>query len=147
MMDISPLDKIYRKSLSKGVAACLGMAASTAIIFFGHPIWGGVTAIGMLVIVSFIVSGLDPLHPLTWFPPALFLYSIAYPVLVFLGEAPPANQLKDTLVLEWIALITFILFMGRPNRPREIQPKQAMGSIRAAEGRSTPGGKVGGKRS
>ncbi|WP_158232319.1 O-antigen polymerase [Sporosarcina sp. P1] len=93
---------------------CFGVVISLISFIFGHDVWGGVSALAILVIVAIYRANLNLIHPLTWFPSIFFLYSIAYPVLVELGEYPPTNFLKETLFLEWIALLTFILVFGKP---------------------------------
>jgi oligosaccharide repeat unit polymerase len=52
------------------------------------------------------------MNPLTWFTPFIFLYSIAYPVLIIIEDRPYVPLLKETLFIEWVALLTFILVFG-----------------------------------
>lgn len=51
------------------------IAISILLMVVGLGIWGGILALGVLVVISWIISNFEPMHPLTWFPPIFFLYS------------------------------------------------------------------------
>ncbi|MFD0961664.1 O-antigen polymerase [Paenibacillus chungangensis] len=58
----------------------------------------------------------DLLHPFTWFVPLYMLYSISYPLLVHMGEAPDNGYTFQVISLEWFALIAFIITIGPKKR-------------------------------
>lgn len=82
---------------------------------WGPHLWGGIVGMTLLVLISFLVSKLDILHPLTWFSPVFYLYSISAPLLVAIGETAYINYDK-TLFIEWIALFVFIVLIGKPKK-------------------------------
>ncbi|MEB6202171.1 oligosaccharide repeat unit polymerase [Mammaliicoccus fleurettii] len=89
------------------------IAISILLMVVGLGIWGGILALGVLVVISWIISNFEPMHPLTWFPPIFFLYSISYPLLVTLGELPNRYDKNiETLIITWLALFTFIVVMS-----------------------------------
>ncbi|MCZ8537257.1 oligosaccharide repeat unit polymerase [Paenisporosarcina quisquiliarum] len=89
---------------------------------FGNNIWGGVIALAILVLLALYLSKLDIVHPLTWYSTTYFLYCVAYPILVAMGEISYDLDLKKTLYLEWIGLLTFIIVIGTPKK-REYSAK------------------------
>lgn len=96
--------------------------ASTLFTFFGHEIWGGIIGLFILVLLSLFLSKLNLTHPLTWFTPTFFLYAISYPILVGLEEYQNRGMNEKTLMLEWVALLTFMIFIGIPkNTIKEIE--------------------------
>lgn len=92
-------------------------AISILMMAVGEGIWGGILALGTLVIISWIISELELMHPLTWFPPIFFLYSISYPLLVTLGNLPDRyGNNVETLIITWLALFTFVAVMSVSNK-------------------------------
>ncbi|WP_020006222.1 O-antigen polymerase [Salinicoccus albus] len=94
-------------------------AVSILLMTVGEGIWGGILALGTLVIISWIISKFELMHPLTWFPPIFFLYSISYPLLVTLGELPNTYDKNiEVLFIQWIALATFIVVMNTSSKKK-----------------------------
>src|SRR5699024_2637605 len=77
----------------------------------------GVIAISLLVFISLLVSKMELLHPLTWYPPFLLLYSISYPTVNQVENPGLIPMLEETLFLCWVAMLTFIIFsLGIKNK-------------------------------
>jgi len=57
-------------------------------------------------------SGSSRILACVWYTPLFFLYSTAYPVLVWLGQRPEKGPIKDVLLLEFLALCAFLLGVG-----------------------------------
>ena len=58
----------------------------------------------------------DLLHPFVWFNIPFMLYSIAGPLLYLTSGFPDHNNFPQTLLLEYLAIVTFSLFVGFQKR-------------------------------
>ncbi|MDV2684407.1 O-antigen polymerase [Alkalihalophilus lindianensis] len=105
----SNINKIYLKAS----LIILGFSFSIILLFWGPSLIGGILALSILVILSWFISGMNLLHPLTWFPPLFFMYSVSMPMLILVGEFPFNSIYEYTLFVQWVALLTFIIFVGR----------------------------------
>lgn len=89
-------------------------ALSTFIISFGPSIIGGFIAIALLVLISWIISDMELMNPLTWFPPVFFMYSVSFPMLVFFKKENYIIGIEHALFLEWVALVVLIVVLSIP---------------------------------
>ena len=113
-----------RNSLLRISVLIFGYLSSFVFLWYGHEIWGGVIALGILTFIGLSISKLNILHPFTWFIPLFFLYSVSMPVLVGVGDWEYVEGIKQTLILEWVALITMMLVFGRDvNKETDYNPK------------------------
>lgn len=87
----------------------VSFVASLIFLLAGPTVWGGVTALALLVVVSVCVSGFELLHPLTWFPLGLFLYSVSHPIMVMVDDIAPLTKLDESLALAWLAMVSFVV--------------------------------------
>ena len=86
---------------------------SILLITIGDSVWSGIIALGVLVVSAWVFSEFELIHPLTWFPPIFFLYSVSYPLLISLGELSNTyNQNSEILFIQWLALFTFIIIIN-----------------------------------
>lgn len=90
---------------------------SLVSLVWGPAIIGGVFALLLLVFIGWVLSDIELMHPLTWFPPIFFMYSISTPVLVLSGEIDYLQGIEYTILLEWIALVAFILALVNSPKP------------------------------
>jgi oligosaccharide repeat unit polymerase len=88
-----------------------------------------VCAFAGLAVVAFALGRLDLLHPFTWYVPPFCLYSISLPLLALLDVMPDLGSLPETLFVEWLALVAFVLSVG----PARYKQAYRAGSIASLE--------------
>jgi oligosaccharide repeat unit polymerase len=86
--------------------------ASGLFAFVFATDWAAFAAFTAVAVTALIVARRTLLHPYIWYTPPFFLYGAAYPILVWLGDVAPAGPLRATLLLEWLALATFVMVVG-----------------------------------
>lgn len=96
----------------KVIFLMFSLVSSFLFSFYGNELWGGIIGLTILLIAALILSGLDLLHPYTWFTPIFYLYSVSVPLLVATGEVGYMTSIKETLFAEWIALTTFLVVVS-----------------------------------
>jgi oligosaccharide repeat unit polymerase len=65
-----------------------------------------------LTLVAALLGRLNILHPFTWYVPIYCLYSISMALLVLNGLLPDRGSLPRTLLVEWVALVAFLVGVG-----------------------------------
>lgn len=104
----------------------LGMAASGVIIFSVNQAWAGIVGLALLTGTALIFGRFDLLHPYTWYTPLFFLYSTSLPALIWVGVRPDIGSLHETVMMEWIALATFIVVVGPSHKRLSLSTKPNM---------------------
>lgn len=128
---ITNYDKSYDKEISLKISILiLSFFASLLLLVWGPDLLGGVLALLVLVGIAWWLNGMQLMHPLTWFPPIFFMYSVSMPVLVIFGEEQYVDGLNYTLFVEWVALATFILVMGYPKKYRKVYNIDVLSNIK-----------------
>ena len=92
------------------------MIILTVLIIITDHVLITVLCFVVLAIVAMAIVKFEILHPFTWYIPFFVLYSISYPLLVYMGEEPDLGYTFYTLLLEWLALVTFIIVVGPKTR-------------------------------
>jgi len=96
------------------VAGCI--LSGLMVGFGGGPLtW--TFAIGLLAGTAVVVVRADLLHPYTWYTPVFFLYSTSYPILVWLEIYREQGFLHQACLMQWAALVTFVVVIGPARRP------------------------------
>lgn len=109
----------YEKSKEKYLRVSLfvlSVALSFALSIYGHELWGGILGLTLLTFTSLSISKLDIMHPNTWFVPIFYLYSVSVPLLVAIGDMAYVSHLRETMFIEMVAMLTFIVVMGQPKK-------------------------------
>lgn len=88
------------------------------IYIWNDPLVSTICLVVLTLIAMFSVN-FDMLHPLCWFSPIFCLYSISTPILIWLDIQVDVGFLQETMLLQWIALASFILAVGS-NRSKTI---------------------------
>ena len=96
------------------------LSVSFVLLVWGPDLIGGVLAMLILVGIAWWMTEMELMHPLTWFPPIFYMYSVSMPVLVIFGDEQYVDGLNYTLFVEWIALATFIFIIGKPQKNRKL---------------------------
>lgn len=85
----------------------------------------GILSFIIVTITVMVKVRLELLHPFTWFVPLFMLYSISYPLLVYMEQIPDNGYTFQVILLEWFALIAFIITIG-PKRGKIIPFKMPL---------------------
>lgn len=117
---VADFRKNHRNRLLKMSLFIFGYLLSFVFLCYGHEVWGGVIALGILTFIGLGISKLNILHPFTWFIPLFFLYSVSMPVLVGVGEWEYVEGIKQTLIIEWVALITLMVVFLKEDKKKVI---------------------------
>ena len=109
--------------MSNGTILSIGIFGSGLIVFFGGGPLAGVIGLAWLTVSALVVSRLNLLHPYTWYCPFFFLYGVSTPILAWLEIKEDVSSLHETVVMEWLALCSFLLAVGYLKNRRPISPK------------------------
>ncbi len=109
--------------MSNGTILSIGIFGSGLIVLFGSGPLAGVTGLALLTVSALVVSRLNLLHPYTWYCPFFFLYGVSTPILAWLEIKENVSSLHETVVMEWLALCSFLLAVGYLKNRRPISPK------------------------
>lgn len=110
-----------KKELSyRWILLLISIVILSSVMIISHNLLVSIIAFFIFTIVLISLVDFDILHPFTWFSPFFTLYSVSYPFLVYTGEKPELGYTMQTLLLEWIAFITFAIVIG----PRKIRLKK-----------------------
>ncbi|WHZ23103.1 MAG: hypothetical protein OJF47_002215 [Nitrospira sp.] len=93
-----------------------GIVGSGVLVSITQDLLAWIAGVALMVGVSMAVVRFDLLHPFTWFTPFFFLYSSSVPILVWLEIKEDIGNLHETILLEWLALATFLLVVGPVQR-------------------------------
>src|SRR5690625_3422385 len=80
-----------------------------------------ILAMLLLCIAAITISEFNLIHPYFWFSVIFTLYSLGYPILYKFDYVLSYGYSKELIVLQWIALISFLLV---------VSPKKVANTIR-----------------
>ena len=109
--------------ISNGTILSIGILGSGLFVLFNSGPLSGVIGLTLLTVSALVIGRLDLLHPYTWYCPFFFLYSISTPMLVWLEIKEDVSSLHETVIMEWLALCSFLLAVGYLKNRRPISPK------------------------
>jgi oligosaccharide repeat unit polymerase len=109
--------------VSNGTILGIGIVGSGLLILLGHEPQTGVIGLAWLTVSALILSRLDLLHPYTWYCPFFFLYGVSTPILVWLEIKENMGSLHETVIMEWLALCSFLLAVRYLKKRRPSSPK------------------------
>jgi len=109
--------------MSNGTILGIGIFGSGLLILLGHHPLAGVIGLAWLTGSALVLSRLDLLHPYTWYCPFFFLYGVSTPILVWLEIKEDMGSLHETVIMEWLALCSFLLAVGYLKKRRPSSPK------------------------
>lgn len=101
----------------KSLVIISAVGTTGLLILFVSAEWAAFAGLTIVALSAMILGRKALLHPYLWYTAVFYLYSVSHPVLVWVGENAPTGSIRDTLVLEWLALSTFVLVVG-PGEPR-----------------------------
>lgn len=90
----------------------LGIALSGVLVnFIGDTLYW---IVGLLLLTGTALglAKFDLFHPYTWYAPFFFFYSASVPILVWLDVREDIGSLQETVFLEWLALVSFLIVVG-----------------------------------
>jgi oligosaccharide repeat unit polymerase len=90
----------------------IAITVSGVLVGLSTDLSAWIVGLALLAIISMAVVRFDLLHPFTWYIPFFFLYSASVPILVWLQIKDDIGSLHETIVLEWIALASFVVAVG-----------------------------------
>lgn len=126
----APVGRLFRGG--PRIILGLGMTASGLFVLFGKGPIAGVIGLGVLTATALTVSRLDLLHPYTWYCPLFLLYGVSTPILVWLDIKPDGGSVHETVLMEWLALCSFLLAAGFRKRREPSSPKVVPGMEKPA---------------
>ncbi len=109
--------------ISNGMILSIGIFGSGLFVLFGSGPLAGVIGLAWLTVSALVLSRVDLLHPYTWYSPFFFLYGVSTPSLVWLGIKEDISSLHETVIMEWLALCSFLLAVGQLKKRRQDSPK------------------------
>lgn len=84
------------------VLACFIICLNSSIIWH-------ISAMVFVSFVAMLLVGFDLMHPYVWFTGFFCLYSIGYPLMVLIGYGTRIEYTKESMLLQLLALIVFLL--------------------------------------
>jgi oligosaccharide repeat unit polymerase len=90
----------------------LGIALSGILVNFTGNTLHWILGLLLLTGTALGLARFDLFHPYTWYTPFFFLYSASVPILVWLDIKEDIGSLQETVFLEWLALVVFLVIVG-----------------------------------
>jgi hypothetical protein len=119
---VTPKKASYSREWKLLAVAC---TLSGLIVWLGNGPLTWVFAIGLLAAAAVAVARADLLHPYTWYAPVFLLYSTFYPIQVWSDNRMDLGFLHEVCMLEWVALVTFVVVVG-PSRKQAVPPPKLL---------------------
>lgn len=111
------VQKIDKNIFLKTFVIYTSIILSFLVVFISNNMTVHIFALLLLSLISVLVVKFDFYHPYTWYTPFFAMYSIAHPVLLFIGDSRINTYSKELMIVQLVGLATFLIVVS----PKKIE--------------------------